>query len=118
MDLQEFVEQALTQIVAGVAAAQKSTALYRAKVAPELSTTGKDAAAQGFLHCADYGLAQIVQFDVALTVVETAAKKGGIGIYAGPISIGGSGQSDSEKSSVSRVRFSVPLALPTDTKPD
>jgi len=55
---------------------------------------------------------QFVQFDVALTVKEGTGTKGGIGVFAGVISLGSAGQSSAENASVSRVKFLVPLALP------
>jgi hypothetical protein len=59
------------------------------------------------------GTAQIVEFDVALTAMEGTGTKGGIGVVAGMFALGSTGQSKEESSSVSRVKFSVPLSLPT-----
>jgi hypothetical protein len=53
-----------------------------------------------------------VEFDVALTVAEGTGTKGGIGIVAGASALGSTGQSTAQNSSVSRVQFNVPLALP------
>jgi hypothetical protein len=53
-----------------------------------------------------------VDFDVPLTVTEGTGTTGGIGIVAEPFALGSTGQSTAQNSSVSRVRFSVSLALP------
>lgn len=111
MDLGEFVSQTLIQIVDGVKNAQDKVAESGATVNPHLTTSQEQAGRQGFLWTGG-AYAQIVQFDVALTVTEGKGTKGGIGVFAGAINLGSSGQSQNENSSVSRVKFSVPLALP------
>jgi hypothetical protein len=111
MDLKEFVTQTLTQIAAGVREAQVPAKALGAEVNPHLMTNWPEAAKLGFLN-ASGRFAPIVQFDVALTVSEGTGTKGGIGILAGAINLGSSGQSQNEQSVVSRVKFSVPLALP------
>ncbi|OIQ94370.1 hypothetical protein GALL_236170 [mine drainage metagenome] len=112
MDLRDFVSETLTQIVEGVKSAQSKAEESGAKVNPHLRTSFEQAGKLGFLQTGGDGFAQIVQFDVALTVTEGTGTKGGIGVFAGAINIGSSGQSQSESSSVSRVKFSVPLSLP------
>lgn len=111
MDLQEFVSQALTQIISGVRSAQGAAAEHGGVVNPHLNTGQGEAGKQGFL-LSRQGYAQIVQFDVALTIAEGTGTKGGIGVFAGAINLGSTGQSKSENSSVSRIKLSVPLVLP------
>lgn len=111
MDLRDFVSETLTQIVEGVKSAQSKAAESGATVNPHLTTAHEQAGKQGFLWTGD-AYAQVVQFDVALTVTEGTGTKGGIGVFAGAINLGSSGQSQNESSSVSRVKFSVPLSLP------
>jgi len=112
MDLREFVSETLTQIVEGVKNAQNKAKESGATVNPRLMISVELAAKQGFLST-EHGHAQFVQFDVALTVTEGTGTKGGIGVFAGAINLGSSGQSHDESSSVSRVKFCVPLSLPT-----
>ena len=111
MDLKDFVSQTLTQIVAGVQESQAFADQHAASVNPELSGTQAEAAKHGFLW-SEAGFAQIVSFDVALTVTEGTGTKGGIGVFAGAVTLGSSGQSATTNSSVSHVKFSVPLVLP------
>lgn len=112
MDLQEFVSQTIVQIVKGAAEARESVGEFNAAVNPETSATQEQLGKQGFLYAPD-GIVQVVQFDVALTVVEGTGTKGGIGVFSGAINLGSSGQSNNETSSVSHVKFSIPLRLPT-----
>ena len=111
MDLREFIAQTLAQIVEGIGDAQGRVKDRGAIVNPILHTSHEQAGKQGFLRSGDL-FVPIVQFDVALTVVEGTGTKGGIGVFAGAFTLGSSGQSQSESSSVSRVKFSVPITLP------
>ena len=56
-------------------------------------------------------LIQPVEFDVAVTVSEASKTGGGIGVAVGLLNLGSAGQSTNEASSVSRIRFKVPLGL-------
>lgn len=114
MDLKEFVSQTLSQIIDGVTDAQDSVSDKGGEINPHLNTSHEQLGKQGFLFTSE-GPAQIVQFDVALTVTEGTGTKGGIGIFAGAINLGSSGESSAQNSSVSRVKFSVPLRLPKHT---
>lgn len=112
MDLEEFVAQSLKQIVAGVKRAQQEVASSGASVNPPLNTTHSEMGKQGLLWSRSGSPVQVVQFDVALTVVEGTGTKGGIGVFAGAINLGSTGQSSNENRSVSHLKFAVPLALP------
>jgi hypothetical protein len=112
MDLKDFVSQTLTQIVEGVKESQTVATARGASVNPILSGTQAEAAKHGFLW-SEAGFAQVVSFDVALTVTEGTGTKGGIGVFAGALTLGASGQSATTNSSVSHVKFSVPLVLPS-----
>lgn len=111
MELREFVAETLVQIVEGVQEAQTRTKDHGARVNPHLTTSADLAVKQGIL-IASGSAAQLVQFDVALTAKEGTGTKGGIGVVAGIFTLGSTGQSQAENSSVSRVKFSVPLVLP------
>jgi len=56
--------------------------------------------------------AQMIEFDVAITASDTSSVEGGAGISIAPLRLGGSGTSESQQQSVSRVKFFVPLTLP------
>jgi hypothetical protein len=111
MDLKDFITQTLTQIASGVKDAQSSARAVGAVVNPHITTEPAEASRHGFLF-ANGSYSPIVQFDVALTVTEGTGTKGGIGVFSGAINLGSSGQSQNEQSTVSRVKFSVPIALP------
>lgn len=112
MDLQQFISQTLVQIVSGVKDAQKETNDTGAKINPSIHSSEASMAKHGILSSSMHEVAHIVEFDVALTVVEGTGTKGGIGVFAGAVTLGSSGQSKAENTSVSRVKFSVPVSLP------
>lgn len=115
MDLKEFVSSVLTQIVDGVREAQSSQSVESGLINPNLFASQGALHEKGHLVSRHGQLVQNVEFDVALTVNEGTQTKGGIGVCAGLI-IGSQGQSDKSASSVSRVKFSVPLSLPNSNK--
>jgi hypothetical protein len=61
-------------------------------------------------------IGQVVNFDVSVVVTETDQVKVGVGIFAGPVGVGSQGHMDYKYSSVSRIKFSVPVFLPVQTK--
>jgi len=116
MELREFVSETIKQISSGVKDAQASHEEHGAFVNPHLSTSAELAVKHGILIASGHAT-QLVQFDIALTVTEGTGTKGGIGVFVGALSLGSSGQSNSENSSVSRVKFFVPLVLPEGKGP-
>jgi hypothetical protein len=112
MELNDFVSQTLTQIVEGVKDAQVKLSDSGVEINPHLNSSHSEMGKQGMLWTSSATAAQIVKFDVALTVTEGTGTKGGIGVFAGAVNLGSSGQSQSENSSVSRIQFSVPMTLP------
>lgn len=55
----------------------------------------------------------MIDFDVAVTVTEKAEKEGGAAIsVAGVFGLGGKASAASETSSISRIKFSVPIVYP------
>ena len=113
MRLQEFVTESLAEIVRGVRDAQKDPDMADAKINPTRLTLGNKITEASMY---DYQLgivAQMIEFDVAVTAEEGKGTKGGIGIFAGAIGLGSQGQSESKNMSVSRLKFKVPLMLPS-----
>lgn len=111
MELKDFVEETLRQIIDGVRAAQEYGKQHGAFVNPKSLTFRTD---QGFqLYDPETGaISQQIQFDVALTVIEGKQTRGGIGVVAGPIALGSQGKSDASNTTVSRIQFMIPLMLP------
>jgi hypothetical protein len=112
MNLQEFVKGTLTQVVAGIREAQTSNPDGWA-IAPEIDVNYDEAAKLKIL--LDDSSKQpiyLVEFDVAVTATEGKDTKGGIGVVAGIVNLGSQGASSESNSSISRVKFTVPIKMP------
>lgn len=98
MRLDDFVAQTLTSIAQGVQSAQSAVEPLGARVNPYRTGT--------------MGTIQVVEFDVEVSATEGTATKSGLGVFVGAITAGTQGKSEAGNSSVGRVRFKVPIALP------
>ncbi len=94
MDIETFVSETLRQIVKGVQTAQEHDDCKQARVNPAARM-------------------KTIEFDVAVMVTEGNEKKAGIGVFTGAFGVGGQANTNTANSSVSRIRFSVPVILPT-----
>lgn len=92
MNVQEFVKEALIQVLSGIDAAQETANELGGRVG------GK---------AVDF---HPIQFDIALVTVEQSDSGGGIRVAG----IGGGGQESTRESSTSRIQFSVPVRHPSN----
>ena len=111
MNLQEFISTALTEIVAGVAAAGQEAKAHGALIG-SMPLYGYLKEAKIITTEGDRPVSQ-VEFDVVLAETSGTNTKGGIGVFLGSIALGSQGGSHGEASSHSRVKFSVPIAFPS-----
>jgi hypothetical protein len=118
MDLEQFVETTLKQIISGVKKAQDATqiqgkhpseanvinppVMYNADFAPN----GKYFATQ------DRNLVHFVDFDVAVTADSHSKATGGVSLRIASMGFGGEGGVTDRDSVVSRIKFQVPIILP------
>ena len=110
--LEDYVSETIKQIVSGIVAAQKAGAELGAEVNPSTARFRTDQGMQLF-DKRDSSLIEKVEFNVAVTSVEGMETKGGVGIFVGPVGIGGQGQANTTNQSTSTIRFSVPIKFPT-----
>jgi len=103
--LQEFIRETLIQISGGVQAAREK----EHKIAPHVSThPQRDSIGLS----PDGSVVFLVDFDVAITVSEkSAGDLTGVISVASVFKVEGKGGKSSEQSSISRVKFSVPVIL-------
>ena len=114
MELKQFISETLTQILSGIADAQSTAKSHGGQVNPALLPI-HPGPIEGSIRDGAGTVAQIISFDVAVTVSEGTATKGGIGVVTGLISLGSAGSSQDSSTTVSRIKFNVPLVLPTQT---
>ena len=117
MELQEFIETAIRQIVDGVASAQAAATRKGAAVNPAFGFVGANAATAHSLIGKTGAGAYVsnLAFDVAVTVAEsTDAKGGGKVEVAGLFTLGGSAGTEVRAERVTRLQFAVPICLPEE----
>ena len=100
MDLKEFVSETIKQVVDGIVEAQLYAEEKKAKVVP-------------FIYKEVLEDIHTIDFDVAVTASKGSASKGGAGLFVGPVALGAKGESNTSDSSISRIKFKVPLELPS-----
>jgi len=93
MNIKDFVSETLKEIASGVKEAQKDNCVVVVRYAS--------------------GTIREVEFDIAVTAVEETGTSGKVGISVWSIGAGMSGKTESSSSVVSRIKFGVPLQLPT-----
>jgi len=114
MKLDDFVSETLKQIIKGVVAAQEFGNSKNAKVNP--ITARFHSSTEGHTFCQETGVPlQHVAFDVAVTIAEEQTETEG-GESIGSISVSPASSSSTQNSSISRIKFEVPVLLPTTGK--
>ena len=114
MDLREFVQQTLVQIVEGVVDARDPIVEKGGDINPVGGNFDQQSLGERQWDW-ERGATEIVEFDVALTTSDKEDAKAGIGVFLGGIGIGTKTSGENAYSSMTRVKFSVPLLLPAQT---
>jgi hypothetical protein len=114
MDLKTFVAETITQIIEGVKGAQEGAKQLGGHVNPLIAGPVAPELMKHKMFVATGGVAQFVEFDVAVTATEGSGSKGGVGIVVGAFTLGSTGESRGEHTASSRVRFAVPVTLPPE----
>jgi len=115
VDLEQFVKEALSEIVSGVNAAQDQVEASGARINP--AGVGPGASPDGYLGQLSSGEAVFaVDFDVAVTVSAGASGEAGaklqvLGLFTPKLG----GAKRTARDSTSRIKFRVPLALRPDS---
>jgi hypothetical protein len=110
MTLKDYVRTSLVQIAEGVHEAQELVKAIGGVVSPAPEDTyGGNATPLR----TDRGTVRTIRFDIATTVGDGVESKGEGGIFVSAIKLGGGRSSSQTNSSVSRLRFSVPIVLPS-----
>jgi hypothetical protein len=97
MDIKTFVSESLDQIIRGVEHAQSQN-----EASSINSTFGKSFVTERQID---------VEFDIAVTLESGSESKGGIAVFGGAVNLGTQGKSNKSDITVSRIKFSVPIAF-------
>ncbi len=119
MQLDEFIQQTLTQIVQGVAKTQQELSKDGHEVNPHGLDFDKDGRAFRVAggNNPKWASVQIVSFNVAVTASEATEKGGEAGVSVMGIGGGLGKHTETATSSVSRIEFQVPVVLPYELPP-
>jgi len=98
MDIKTFVSESLNQIIQGIEEAQSKN--IQSSINP---TFGRQPQTKE--------VEKEIEFDIAVTLEKGTESKGGIAVFGGAISVGGQGKTNQSDLSVSRIKFSVPVAF-------
>lgn len=114
MDLQTFVAESLRQILAAVGQAQADAADGAAVNPLSISyKDGGDRFVPSDCHSSQpVNFVQVIEFDIATTVTVEKGKKATIGVVWAAVGLGAQLTSEASQAAVSRICFSVPVALP------
>lgn len=115
VSLKDFVSETLKQVIGGVVDAQDYAKDRGAYVNPSHLHASGSGREKRLFHSETSTYPESVNFDVAVTTLKGTETQGGVGIFVGPIALGSKGQSESSSSSLSRIKFSVLVAFPTQS---
>ena len=114
MQLEEFLSEALQQLVRGITTAQTQAGALGASINPVMDPLHAGPI-DGFIRTGTGLVIQVVKFDIAITATESTGTKGGVGVVTGMFNLGSAGNSQESSSAVSRMQFNVPVSLPVQT---
>ncbi len=90
MELKEFVAETLKEIIDGVVEAQNHAVKKSAKINPAGLKYMGHSQSFGVAYAHDVTtppLAQLIEFDIAVTVFESGQAKAGLGVFAGALGV-------------------------------
>jgi len=110
MQLNEFIKDVITNIYDGVSEAKKSTGK---NVLPSggLISEGIPYVKSGIGPSAAATMVSNIEFEVILTDGTKDGVNGGIGVLLGALTLGAKGNSETQQSSLSKIKFNIPIEL-------
>ena len=118
MKIHDFITESLKEIAEGVTQAQaKANAIVNPGGLDEVDQTAPGRSDKFLVANKTMGrLAQVVDFDLAVTVSEESTSESGAGLMVVGMGLGIKGKKNISTSSVSRIKFSIPVVLPLDER--
>ena len=103
----QFVEEAISQIVDGITAAQKRVETSGAIVSPRKSNSKNNVEIEGKLYSV-----QNIEFEVSLANMSGEGGKVGFGVTFGAWGFGSNTKIEGQAKSATNIRFSIPIVFP------
>ena len=116
MELKDFIVETISEIVDGVSELQKKYESSNATICPANASLRQngDMYVRNSRAKSDYSFPQQIEMDIAICVNEKDGSKSGIGI-AKILNVGVSNESEHTNNTVSRIKFSIPVILPSQS---
>ena len=108
MDLKDFIQSAVSQIVEGMVAAEAAAAAHGASLGPAFVPPGGKGIAPGVGQAAATGRVSNIGFDIAVIALEGDDAEGGATLQVA----GAGGDLHANVEHVTRLQFSLPIVLP------
>jgi len=122
MELKDFIKEAIKDVSEAISESNDELSEVGAIVNPKnVHPANKNEEVYGHLLKEDEGLdyrrpVHLINFDVAVSSSTKKDGKEGIGVNVVGIKLGKDGQTADEESMSSRLKFSIPVALPVESK--
>lgn len=115
MELRDFIKTTLTEISLGIKEAQEETKDLGVIINPSGLAVGNQG--DKYLKHGGWRYVQDIEINVAITISEIDGAKAGLGIVTGIFSGGASSSTENNNSSMSTIKFKIPVALPATETP-
>ena len=112
MELSQFVQNTIQQIIEGVSKSQEFAKDNGATINPSGLRFKRD----GQLNYHETPMQQDIVFDVGLTSTSVDGSTEGIGVFLGGISLGKKNEAGLESTAITKIKFTVPIILPSGGK--
>tara|TARA_R110002096_G_scaffold235404_1_gene425706 strand:- start:140 stop:514 length:375 start_codon:yes stop_codon:yes gene_type:complete len=108
MELKNFIKNVIVEICEGVCSAQEELKDTNAMINPSLINDKNQVDNK-------HGNRSVkdIAFNIGLSIENKEGSKGGLGIVTGLFSAGASAKTEENNKSITSVKFSVPLCMPT-----
>jgi hypothetical protein len=111
MDLDQFIKEALINIVSGIEEAQKIVVSQNAFINPfGIQYNLNDTKGEGI--SLEGHKTSTIEFELSVMVEESSAAQGKIGIKAGLFNVGAGGDLKNSNNSINKIKFSIPVLFP------
>lgn len=110
MELKEFIKEVIVDIYDGISDAKKATGktvVPEASLVPESIPYVKNGIGPG----AKATMVSNLIFEVSLAETDKEGSSGGIGVLLGSFNLGGKTTTENNQSSLSKIKFNIPIEL-------
>jgi hypothetical protein len=112
VQLEEFVSNAVTQIMRALAKAGPEVRALKGELNPRPYGGGSELAQAGVTRAVGGGALSYIDFDIAVTATKGSGRESGVGVVFAAIGAGVKEKNASDRQTVSRISFRLPVRFP------